>query len=115
MVGSPVFGIPATDHGRQFESKLWNNLMSLLGSKQSRTTAYHPQSNGMVERFHRQLKAALKAHPSSKTWIDILPLVLLGIRTTLKEDISSTAAEMVYGTTLRLPGEFFTPTPTNST
>lgn len=81
--------------------------MTLLGSKRARTTAYHPQSNGMVERFHRQLKAALKAQHNS-SWMDTLPLVLLGIRTALKEDISSTAAEMVYGTTLRLPGEFFT-------
>ena len=40
--------------------------------------------------------------------MDTLPLVLLGIRTALKEDISSTAAEMVNGTTLHLPGEFFT-------
>jgi len=36
-----------------------------------------------------------------------LPLILLGIRTALKQDISSTAAELVYGTTLCLPGEFF--------
>ncbi|XP_062508539.1 uncharacterized protein LOC134184776 [Corticium candelabrum] len=46
--------------------------------------------------------------------MDALPLVLLGVRTALKADISSTAAEMVYGTTLRLHGEFFTtarPTP----
>ena len=63
----------------------------------------------MVERFHRQLKAALKAQPQPDSWMDTLPLVLLGVRTALKEDISSTAAEMVYGTTLRLPGEFFTP------
>ena len=42
--------------------------------------------------------------------MEVLPLALLGIRTALKEDISSTAAEMVYGATLRLPGELFTPT-----
>ena len=63
----------------------------------------------MAERFHRQLKAALKAQPQLHLWMDALPLVLLGIHTTLKEDIhnvASTAAEMVYGTTLRLPGEF---------
>ena len=84
--------------------------MSLLGSKRSRTTAYHPQANGMVERFHRQLKA----QPNPDSWMDTLPLVLLGLRTALKEDISATAAEMVYGTTLRLPGEFFTPSPTTS-
>ena len=62
--------------------------------------AYHPQTNGMVERFHCQLKAALKAQPNPHFWMDILPLVLLSIRTSLKEDISATAAEMVYGTTL---------------
>ena len=111
------FGIPSTivtDRGRQFESQLWNALMTLLGSKRARTTSYHPQTNGMVERFHRQLKAALKAQPQPDSWMDALPLVLLGIRTALKEDISSTAAEMVYGTTLRLPGEFFTPSPITS-
>ena len=111
------FGVPSTivtDRGRQFESQVWNSLMTLLGSRRARTTAYHPQTNGMVERFHRQLKAALKAQPQPHLWIDALPLVLLGIRTALKEDIASTAAEMVYGTTLRLPGEFFTPSQPNS-
>ncbi len=111
------FGVPATivtDRGRQFESRLWNSLMTLLGSKRARTTAYHPQTNGMVERFHRQLKAALKAQPNPEAWMDYLPVILLGTRTAIKDDISSTAAEMVYGTTLRLPGEFFIPSPTTS-
>jgi len=110
------FGVPSTlitDRGRQFESQLWHTLMQLLGIKRARTTSYHPQSNGMVERFHRQLKGALKAQPQPDAWMDSLPLVLLGIRTALKEDIASTTAEMVYGTTLRLPGEFFTPSPTS--
>ncbi len=104
------FGAPSTiitDRGRQFESNLWKALTDLLGVKRARTTAYHPQSNGMVERFHRQLKAALKARTNPSSWVDSLPLILLGIRTALKEDAQSTAAEMVYGTTLRLPGEFF--------
>ena len=68
----------------------------------------------MVERFHRQLKAALKAQPKPDAWMDSLPLILLGIRTSLKPDINSTAAEMVYGTNIRLPGEFFTPSDSNS-
>ena len=68
----------------------------------------------MVERFYRQLKAALKAQPNPDDWMTTLPLVLLGIRTVLKQDLNSTAAEMVYGTTLCLPGEFFIPPPTTS-
>ena len=43
--------------------------------------------------------------------MDTLPLVLLGIRTALKEDLACTVAEMVYGVTLRLPGEFFAASP----
>ena len=88
--------------------------MNLLGTKRSRTTAYHPQANGMVERFHRQLKAALKAQENPDAWMEMLPLILLGIRTALKEDLNATTAEMVYGTTLRLPGEFFTPSLTTT-
>ena len=81
--------------------------MNLLGTKRIRTTAYHPCANGVVERFHRQLKAALKATPDPNQWVKSLPLVLLGIRTNVKQDINCTSAELVYGTTLRLPGEFF--------
>ena len=104
------FGVPSvitTDQGRQFESSLWSQLMKLLGTKRIRTTAYHPIANGLVERFHRQLKAALKAQPNADNWVDHLPMVLLGIRTALKEDLHCSAAELVYGTTLRLPAEFF--------
>lgn len=83
--------------------------MQLIGSKRIRTTAYHPIANGLVERFHRQLKVALKAQPHPEQWMDALPLVLLGIRTALKEDLHCTTAELVYGLTLRLPGEFVSP------
>ena len=104
------FGVPTTitsDQGQQFESDLWHALMNLLGATRLRITAYHPQANGLVERFHRHLKTGLKARLAGSNWVDDLPIVLLGIRTTLKEDLSCTSAELVYGTTLRLPGDFF--------
>ena len=104
------FGTPSTittDRGCQFESVLWTELTNLLGSRRIRTTAYHPIANGLIERFHRQLKASLKAYPDPTSWMDSLPLVLLGIRSAFKEDIGCTAAKLVYGTTLRLPGELF--------
>ncbi|BHF71078.1 hypothetical protein SprV_0401413200 [Sparganum proliferum] len=103
-------GIPSTittDRGQQFESRLFNNLTDLLGCSRIRTTAYHPSSNGLVERFHRQLKASLRAHDNPSHCSEHLPLVMLGIRTALKPDLECPAAELVYGTSLRILGDFF--------
>lgn len=105
------FGCPTkiiTDRGRQFESALFNSLSQIVGFTHSRTTAYHPATNGMVERFHRQLKAAITCHADA-CWVESLPLVLLGIRSAFKDDIKCSSAELVYGETLRLPGEFLLP------
>ena len=60
----------------------------------------------MVERFHRQLKAAIMAHELPNPWTITLPSVLLGIRSAVKERLGRSAAEMIYGTALRLPGQF---------
>ena len=69
------------------------------------TRAYHPAANGLVERFHRELKSSLMAQADSSKWSEHLPLVLLSIRSTVKEDLGCTPAHLVYGTTLTLPGQ----------
>ena len=77
------FGVPSEitiDRGTQFTSSMWHEMNRMLGIKSNDTTAYHPQANGMVERYHRQLKAALMAAATDKGWMSSLPLVLLGIR-----------------------------------
>ncbi|GFY38963.1 hypothetical protein TNIN_121811 [Trichonephila inaurata madagascariensis] len=112
----PRFGVPGlitTDQGRQFESHLSRELCACLGISKIRTTPYHPSSNGLVERTHRSLKAALMAH-ATPSWIQVLPFVLLDLRSVIKEDINATAAEMVYETTIRLPSDFFHDTGTNN-
>ncbi|XP_050030528.2 uncharacterized protein [Dermacentor andersoni] len=79
-------------------------------------TAYHPQSNGLVERFHQHLKASLMAHESPEKWVLPLPLVLLGTIAALKSELGCSCAEVVHGTHLRLSCDFLvattkTPTP----
>ena len=100
------FGTPKIeDRGIQFEAKLWDGLCNQFRIVRNRTTSYHPQSNGMVERFHHQLKAAIMAHESPNPWTTTLPAVLLGARSAVQVLLGRSAAEMIYGTTLRLPGE----------
>jgi cleavage and polyadenylation specificity factor subunit 1 len=70
------FGVPATltsDRGAQFTSHLWMKFCKDLGIHHSKTTAYHPQSNGIVERVHRQLKDALHAREAGGEWPQHLP------------------------------------------
>lgn len=103
------FGVPdqiTTDQGRQFESELFHVFSKILGTHKLRTTAYHPCANGLVERFHRQLKGAIRCHATDR-WVEVLPTILLGIRSSVRQDLGTSVAEMVYGQPLRLPGQFF--------
>ena len=108
--GCPI--VVTTDRGSHFEGA-FASLLNLIGCRHARTTAYHPAANGLIERFHRQLKTSLKAHANPE-WQEVLPLVLLGIRSTVKVDLHSTPAELAYGRTLRLPGELVAPTPSKA-
>ncbi|XP_076066158.1 uncharacterized protein LOC143039797 [Oratosquilla oratoria] len=111
------FGVPLSltfDRGNQFKSNVWNKLMNILGTQRIRTASYHPQANGTVERFHRQLKTSLATSAQRDDWSQALPLALLGIRTSFKEDLQHSSAELVYVTTLKLPGQLLAPAP-NST
>jgi len=101
------FGVPAkvtTDRGPQFLSGVWACLCKTLGMKHLKTTSYHPQANGMVERLHRQIKESLRARESSTAWADHLPWIMLGLRAAPKDDAGISAAEAALGSKLVLPG-----------
>ena len=102
-------GLPSdvsSDRGPQFTSQLWQDFSDLLGTKLHQTTAYHPQANDLVERFHRSMKASLRACCQSPSWISELPWVLLGLRTMPKDDLGTSPADQVFGSPLTVPGEF---------
>jgi hypothetical protein len=65
----------------------------------------------MVERFHRQLKDALRAQLVNQDWLSQLPWVLLRLGASPKEDCGLSSAEMVFGEPLVLPGQFFNSSP----
>ena len=95
--------------GPQFTSVLWNDIADKLGISIHRTCAYHPHSNGLVERFLRSLNAALKARLHEPNWVDEIPWVLLGLRTVPKQYLETSSAELFYGKPLTLPGKFINP------
>lgn len=104
------FGLPAqvvTDQGRQFESALFREFSKLLGIRVIHTTPYHPQANGQIERWHRSLKSSIICH-SNPRWSEVLPIVMLGLRSSINHDLNVSPAGSVYGMELTLPGEFFT-------
>ena len=112
------FGIPedvTTDNGSQFTSAVWQQLMATWGVKSHLTTPYHPEANGLVERFHRRLKEALNALATDEPeqWFWRLPCALLAIRTTLKPDVGSSPADLVFGEGLAVPGELLGGNPPN--
>ena len=65
------FGVPlhiTSDRGSSFTSNLWSSLMSLIGTVHHQTTAYNLEANGLVERMHRTLKAALMTRCVDASW-----------------------------------------------
>ena len=106
------FGCPmeiTCDRGAQFTSNLWHEMCSFLGCRINHTCSYRPQCNGIIERTHRTLKAALKAQPQHQNWIDNLPWTLLSLRTVPQSDHQVSSAQVTLGTTLCLPGQLLTP------
>ena len=76
------FGMPSvihSDQGREFENKVKQELCLLCGAHKTRTTLYHPESDGLVERFNRTLPMmlAMFAGENRDDWDDLLPVVMM--------------------------------------
>ena len=98
---------------------MWTQHGALLGMELHHTSSYHPQANGMVECFHWTLKASLRARLDGPEWVNKLPWVLLGSRTTPKSDLDASVAELIQAKLSLFRGNYsslprLTPTAPNS-
>jgi hypothetical protein len=80
-----------------------------LGITRHRTTAYHPQSIGTVERSHRTLQQCLRTLGESQCWESSLPLALLAMRTTTSAATQFPPSQLVFGGSVRIPADFLLP------
>ena len=81
-----IFGVPSvihSDQGREFENKVMQELCLLCGAHKTRTTPYHPESDGLVERFNRTLPMMLAMYRDD--WDDLLPAVMMAYRSSVHE------------------------------
>lgn len=102
------FSVPEqlhSDQGRQFESTLISEICKILQVQKTRTTPYHPQSDGMVERFNRTLLSMLSIatgkHPSN--WEDQLPKLCFAYNSSIHSTTGFTPFYLMFGRQARLP------------
>ncbi|XP_069100681.1 uncharacterized protein [Pleurodeles waltl] len=88
-----------TDQGTPLMSRLMAEVCRLLGVKQIRTSVYHPQTDGLVERYNKTIKSLLRKSISEagKDWEKKLPLVLYAIRTHVQASLGHSPFEMLFG------------------
>lgn len=94
-----------TDQGTNFLSKLCSQVFESLNITHRISSAYHPQSQGMLERFHQTLKAMLRKYciETGNEWNEGVPLLLFSIRETVQESLKFSPSEFVFGHAVRGP------------
>ena len=101
-------GIPEeilTDQGSNFTSSLLAELYRMLHVHPIRTSPYHPQTDGLVERFNQTLKSLLRkcATEEGKDWDKLLPYLLFAYREVPQALTGSSPFELLYGWPVREP------------
>ena len=94
-----------SDKGKQFESRLFKDICQLLQIDKTRTTPYHPQSDGMVERFNRTLCAMLSTfvNDNHSNWDTMLPYVLMAYRSNDHETTGMSPNILMLGRETTIP------------
>ena len=103
-----LFGLPKSiqsDQGANFMAHAFQQVMNQLGIKQYKSSAYHPESQGALERFHQTLKTMIKMYfiENSKDWDEGVHLLLFAVRESVQESLGFSPFELVFGHAVRGP------------
>ena len=104
------FGPPTvlhSDQGRNFDSALMHEIYNIMGIKKSRTTAYHPQSDGQVERQNRTLQEIIAHFVSANQsdWDQWVDQAVFAYNTSVHASTGFSPYELVFGRPPRMPLE----------
>ncbi len=110
------YGMPSvlhSDQGRNFESQLFAEVCKMLEIRKTRTSPFHPQSDGLVERFNRTLKSALKkrALDEPSDWDVHIPYVLAAYRSSRHSSAGMTPNYLMFGREVVIPLTLLAPLP----
>jgi transposase InsO family protein len=100
------------DGGSEYKAE-FNQLRANYGLKRHETTAYNPQSNGIIERVHKVLGDALRTFELSgqnldddDPWTPFLSAAAYAIRSTYHTTLQASPAQLVFGRDMLLPLKF---------
>lgn len=88
-----------TDQGANFCSNLFKNLCKMLKIKKIRTSAYRPQSDGSIERYHRVLKDYLRhfVNENENNWDELINLACFSYNTSKHSSLGYSPFELMFG------------------
>ncbi|XP_062420777.1 uncharacterized protein LOC134132778 isoform X2 [Pungitius pungitius] len=103
-----TFGLPRviqSDQGTNFQSNIFKQVLATLNVKHAVSSAYHPESQGALERWHQTLKSMLRKYclENGPNWDDGVPFVLFAAREAVQESLGFSPAQLVFGHTPRGP------------
>ena len=103
FVGLPVS--IQSDQGSNFMSNIMQQVMYHVGIKHYKFSAYHPESQGAIERFHQTLKSFLRAHcfEYACEWDQSVHLLLFTITEAVQESLGLSPFKLVFGHNVRGP------------